>query len=1073
VLRTVSNALSHGAEPTRTLPDGSIMPNPELGGDRAEFDQAIDGSLGTKEAKEKARGLWDKYHDNYLTNVRPSLETMPKIPGVENYIAWRERMQKEGAFNHLSENQKAERYMEEQKKRSGFVQFIDNLGSNLLAGSHDLVAGIAGTAGLLTGSKAASEFAAEKAEQAERTTAALQHTGNDGLVNNVIGGGARAVPGMVAAAATGGTVGAAAMGFTQGAGTTYADLYKYQREMGLSHEAASQAATGAAMASGAVSAALGKVFSGGAQALNNPAAREAAKKSFGAVLKSFVKGAADEIPQEVLDGGFNHVVSEMSKGKTVKEATASYLEQLPENMLTAGAMGGGVHAGADLRGSRPEQKLPPPRTPPLSLEQSRRLLDNVAKMPTKAKQHPQVQADVAQAKQVLGEEAAKQAPAPPPAAADTARTKIPENTTTASDDGSAGSSGQQRPATDNHGQPSSTSGPGPGRPRVTPPQLPLDPDVALDRIHNILDRPPEQRGHWRTQQDLAQAQQVMEDRVRDLERPGRDLTNEEWQQLHEAHGALDRLAAEGATHSSGADLPPGDSSTTDGVTPPAGNNHGTSTGTGEGDGNTSTGSSGDTTSPRGGTHSTNGVKAPSVGHGNLIPENTTHPEHLDLARRRAENLEKIAGKRKLNLHEQEVYDNARRILDRTNPGQPGDRNTGNPQDLVMAGGDGPNSHAQGAAADAPPPAAPAQPANAIGSTIQGPGMADTDSPRASANDGSGDSALPFAQQQPVPQGGSPTNGGANSNGQPPLAPPASTQAPGSSALPHGGPAPVDSHRLASPPEHVDPRLKEAFKNWPHGWDEQGFPHLPRTLPDDHDLVSKPTVDKKTVRLPADHPLVAAGVLPAGQDIPRKVMHDAIMSHLIRQATPLPADASPTVYALGGGGGAGKSSLFKKLMAQGLADESHVVRVDADEIKKYIPEYNEMRAKGDGRAASMVQLESARIADSLLKRLMGRDAPKYHVAYDSTMSKAESNLRRIADWRAAGRRVHLIGVTIDPKEAAVRAAIRASGNGRWVPSDILAEAHQGFNEALQRYLPEVDAADIFDNSGTEPRLVAKK
>jgi hypothetical protein len=165
------------------------MPNPELGGDRAEFDQAIDGSLGTKEAKEKARGLWDKYHDNYLSNVRPSLETMPKIPGVENYIAWRERMQKEGAFNHLSENQKAERYMEEQKKRSGFVQFIDNLGSNLLAGSHDLVAGIAGTAGLLTGSKAASEFAAEKAEQAERTTAALQHTGNDGLVNNVIGGG--------------------------------------------------------------------------------------------------------------------------------------------------------------------------------------------------------------------------------------------------------------------------------------------------------------------------------------------------------------------------------------------------------------------------------------------------------------------------------------------------------------------------------------------------------------------------------------------------------------------------------------------------------------------------------------------------------------------------------------------------------------------------------------------------------------------------------------------------------------------------------------------------------------------
>jgi hypothetical protein len=326
------------AEPTRTLPDGSIMPNPELGNDRAKFDEAIDASLGTKEAKEKAKGLWEKYHNNYLTNVRSALETMQTLPGVENYTAWRERMQKGEEFNHLTENQKAEKYMDEQKGRPWYTKLADNVSSNLLAGSHDLVAGIAGTAGLLTGSQTISDFAAEKAGHAEQSTAALQHTGNDGTVNNIVGGVVRAVPGMAAAAATGGTTGAAAVGFTQGAGSTYTDLYKHGIQQGLSPAKAHAAAFGTAIASGAVSAVLGKVFSGGANALNNPATREAAKKSFGTVMKSVLKGAADEIPQEVLDSGFNHIASEMNKGRTFQEATASYAEQFPQSALTVSAI---------------------------------------------------------------------------------------------------------------------------------------------------------------------------------------------------------------------------------------------------------------------------------------------------------------------------------------------------------------------------------------------------------------------------------------------------------------------------------------------------------------------------------------------------------------------------------------------------------------------------------------------------------------------------------------------------------------------------------------------------------------
>lgn len=381
-------------EPTRTLPDGTIMPNPELGSDRAKFDAAIASAGGTPEAKEKARALWDKYHDNYITNVRPSLEKMPKLPGVENYTAWRERMQDEGKIGHLTENQKAEKYMEEQKGRNGFVKFLDNVGSNLLAGSHDLVAGIVGTAGMLTGSQTLSEFAAEKSDQAGNTTAALQYTGNDGLVSNVIGGLARAAPGLAATAATGGALGTAskavgllgngarvtqvanalntaansakvaravnaATAFTQTAGTTYADLYQHHIKEGLTHEDASKKAAGAAAASGAFSAALGGVFSGGKQALVDPTTRAAARQGFGTVMKTFLKGAADEVPEELLDSGFNTIMTEVNKGKSLKEATASFIEQLPETLATAGVMGGSTEAGAHLLKKSDNPAAPP------------------------------------------------------------------------------------------------------------------------------------------------------------------------------------------------------------------------------------------------------------------------------------------------------------------------------------------------------------------------------------------------------------------------------------------------------------------------------------------------------------------------------------------------------------------------------------------------------------------------------------------------------------------------------------------------------------------------------------------
>lgn len=349
--------------------------------------------------------------------------------------------------------------------------------------------------------------------------------------------------------------------------------------------------------------------------------------------------------------------------------------------------------------------------------------------------------------------------------------------------------------------------------------LTMDEQIELHHNENILAR---------TQVTNLEAKQKA---LSKLPKP-RELHSTELAALAKAKAMLARpwpgTAPATSTQSSSGSLPPGDTSTTHGVIPPTGSSNassssqagtGNTTGTTATGGRTSTASSGDTPAPGGATHTTNGVAAPPVGYGNPIPEDTTHPEHIELAKRRAENLELIAGKRDLTQDEQDIYDNALRVRDRNAPTQPGDRNsplpkgsrdTSNPQDLVMAGGDGPSSQTQDAAVDAPPPAAPAEPTNAIGSTINAPGSANRDAPTASAGTPTPPSPTGPAESSQTAGTSAPTNVGPSSGSIPPAtasgnATTIASNASGStSSPPSTSPAPSSSGTTNTPPTSYPP-----------------------------------------------------------------------------------------------------------------------------------------------------------------------------------------------------------------------------------------------------------------------------
>lgn len=232
-------------------------------------------------------------------------------------------------------------------------------------------------------------------------------------------------------------------------------------------------------------------------------------------------------------------------------------------------------------------------------------------------------------------------------------------------------------------------------------------------------------------------------------------------------------------------------------------------------------------------------------------------------------------------------------------------------------------------------------------------------------------------------------------------------------------------------------------------DNFGQPVPPRALADDDPLLT-PTASINTPE--------------------RKALRDRIVDSFF-EGKKAPTDRKPVLYLMGGGGGSGKGTIKKRLVALGLVDVDGAVDLDPDEIKtEHIPEYGRIVQAGDSRAAATTHEESSDLAKRVQARALKGG---FDLVLDSTLGNAEKGMKIIADAKAAGYRVVLYGVTVDPRAAVVRASKRAKKSWRYVPVADLLKAHKGFANAFSDYLDAVDVGLIFDNSGTEPVVVAKK
>lgn len=197
------------------------------------------------------------------------------------------------------------------------------------------------------------------------------------------------------------------------------------------------------------------------------------------------------------------------------------------------------------------------------------------------------------------------------------------------------------------------------------------------------------------------------------------------------------------------------------------------------------------------------------------------------------------------------------------------------------------------------------------------------------------------------------------------------------------------------------------------------------------------------------------------------LHDAIVRTFVAEGAPV---KKPTVTILGGGPASGKSTIKGQLNVPKGA-----INVDVDEVRRMLPEFNEMvAAKQLDDAAAFTHAESSRVA----KRIVKETSSKYHLVIDGTGDGDYDELsKKIAGYRKQGQRITAHYVTVDTDEAVRRMLERAARPGpdfgRKVGVKVLKEIHAGVSQVLPRAMADglFDEATLWDTNGIAPLKVA--
>lgn len=196
---------------------------------------------------------------------------------------------------------------------------------------------------------------------------------------------------------------------------------------------------------------------------------------------------------------------------------------------------------------------------------------------------------------------------------------------------------------------------------------------------------------------------------------------------------------------------------------------------------------------------------------------------------------------------------------------------------------------------------------------------------------------------------------------------------------------------------------------------------------------------------------------------REALHEKLIDRELGSHTPV---THPVATFLGGGPASGKTSVMRTV-------EPNTVHVAGDDLQEEFPDYQRRVNEGDIESAAWAHDEASLLANKLMNRAMER---RHNFVLDGTGDSTYAKLeRKVKRTRDSGYLTSAKYVTVNTDEAVQRAKKRAEETGRMVPESAIRKKHADVSDTFKRAMDNdlFDSAELWDNNGSSPRLVASK
>ena len=236
---------------------------------------------------------------------------------------------------------------------------------------------------------------------------------------------------------------------------------------------------------------------------------------------------------------------------------------------------------------------------------------------------------------------------------------------------------------------------------------------------------------------------------------------------------------------------------------------------------------------------------------------------------------------------------------------------------------------------------------------------------------------------------------------------------------------------------------------------------------------KPTVDLATNREFFDRTLfrmTEVGLMPAQNNLTREMFRNVVKKVCANASVKL--QGRPQIVFSGGGYGSGKTIILNQLADRGVLPVGQAKLVSADIFKQLIPEFNLIKAVGDGRAGATVHRESVALTDQLLRSLV--EAGRSFI-FDSSMAYKNETMERISLAKNHGYLLTMVAVLTQSDKALELSMNRAKESRRFPRRDSFIKSHSAFMQVFREYFEHFDEIKVFANLGEigDIELVAEK